>query len=548
LRVRIVCRDHESNKILPRKARALADATGWALDSGPDPQADLNVFLGYIEYGERFSDWRKTPTAAYFTHHEIGTPYKEMWWELAAQRAGLRVVSSSKYYQELEPYGPTARARPPVDVELFTPSEPHQQPARPVVGLSGYVDGQQRKGANLALRLAGDERFHLVATGRGWPVRVQHERPYTDLPDFYRGLDVYLCTATIEGVPMPPLEALACGVPIVIPRDVGMMDDLGECAGIFRYDTGNYASMVEALEQACFGGGAVDREALRALIVRRYTPTTWGQDWQQAAEDFLHNAPPPVLEVDRHGQRGLYVVAYGDASRKCAKGALSTFKKYHPDIPMALVSDTALGVEDILIQEPDDKDIGGRHQKTKIYDWAPREWQYVLYLDADTETVAPFAYFLYTVLQDGWDMVICKNPVKYHVASRMIRPDNKDECEHTFNQLGTDQLIQLNGGVFAFQRNPRVQAFFTAWHAEWQRWGKRDQAALLRALFQHPLRLYVLTNHWNYITRYNDPPREEACGLLHYPMTARRWRGIIQGRSDSEEAWGAVQRFQRTGR
>jgi hypothetical protein len=124
----------------------------------------------------------------------------------------------------------------------------------------------------------------------------------------------------------------------------------------------------------------------------------------------------------------------------------------------------------------------------------------------------------------------------------MNRPDNLDECQATFLRTGTDELIQLNGGVFAFRRNERTREFFDAWHAEWQRWGKRDQAALLRALFDHPLKLYVLGNEWNTITRYDDP--KISAGILHYPLTARRWRGLIHPRLDDPEAWAQVKEFE----
>jgi hypothetical protein len=142
---------------------------------------------------------------------------------------------------------------------------------------------------------------------------------------------------------------------------------------------------------------------------------------------------------------------------------------------------------------------------------------------------------------DGWDMTIAKNPAKYHLAWQMKRSDNHDECDYTFGRLSTGELVQLNGGVFAFQRNDRTAQFFHAWHTEWQKWGKRDQGALLRAMFDYPVKLYVLENYpWNTITRYDD--REDAC-IKHYPMTARRWRGKVRSDSRSKEAWAVVEKF-----
>ena len=119
------------------------------------------------------------------------------------------------------------------------------------------------------------------------------------------------------------------------------------------------------------------------------------------------------------------------------------------------------------------KKIEEQTEKTKIYALAPADWEYVMYLDADTEIIADIS-FLYDVLADGWEMVICKNPGRFHVCANMVRPDNPDECAKTFAVMGTKEATQLNGGVFAFRRCERVKAFFDAWHDEWQRWGKRE--------------------------------------------------------------------------
>jgi len=279
-------------------------------------------------------------------------------------------------------------------------------------------------------------------------------------------------------------------------------------------------------------------DALRE-VVSGYTEENWCSDHVQAFESMFgtdKNVSRLEPEPDRHGQRGVFYVAYGDPARRCAESAIQSFRQFMPDIPVALASDRPLNIGEIFVLNKDE-DIGGRSVKTKIYDLSPREWQYIMYLDADTEVTADIS-FLFQLLEDDWDMVICKNPGKYHTIRYMERSDNKDECSYTYNLLGTDQLIQLNGGVFAFQRNERTHLFFDAWHEEWKRWGKRDQAALLRALFQNPVKLNVLTNVWNTITRYDSA--ESSAGILHYPMTARRWRGLIHDRLDSPTAWAQV--------
>jgi glycosyltransferase involved in cell wall biosynthesis len=50
-------------------------------------------------------------------------------------------------------------------------------------------------------------------------------KTYPEMADFYRGLDVYLCTSDHEGLPTPAIEAAMCGVPIVSVA-VGVMTEL----------------------------------------------------------------------------------------------------------------------------------------------------------------------------------------------------------------------------------------------------------------------------------------------------------------------------------
>ena len=553
MNVHIICRDLNEDKILPRLAKTLAERTGWTLSESPDPKADLNYWMIYITYAESNSDFKATPTAAYFSHYEPDSPFKAHWWGDASNAVDGCILTARKYDIMLPSHTPKFFVRPPVDANLFTlridPSRIEN--IKPRIGVSGFVDKRSfRKNDSLIKLLAEkySDRYEIVGCGVGWSVPTKYYE-YKDLPAFYHSLDLLLCPSSIEGIPMPPLEVLACGVPIVIPNSVGLLDDLPVMAGITRYTSGNFRMMVEAIEKSLITD--YDPRALRKVITDIYTPSHWCADHENAFAELLKSKSRSKTitakekrerESDRHGSRGVYYVAFGNNARNCAVSAMKSFRQFMP-VPIALASDKPLGGEDIFI-ESRDEDIGGRSVKTKIYDLTPPDWQYVLYLDADTEVIAPVG-FLYELLEDGFDMVICKNPGKYHTARQMVRSDNKNECDETFNRIGTDELIQLNGGVFSFQRNERTATFFRAWHEEWIRYGKRDQAALLRSLFAHPLKLCVLGSEWNTITRYDS--RERAAAILHYPMTARRWRGVINHPLNSPEAWKEVDKFESQG-
>lgn len=531
--VHIICRNYTEDRIIPRLARDLAEGTGWTLGDRPDPTARLNYFFPYLEW-ERFQDFKATPSAAWFTHIDTAQPGKVSIWDQAAQAVDLRLTSARQYADQLATWGPTGLVTPPLDRTKFTLAADKPATDKPVVGVSGFVYPGGRKGESLIQQLQQNnlaDLIHLRASGQGWPVTDQKLWPWERMEVFFQGLDVYLCTAEIEGVPYPPLEALACGVKVVIPRGVGLLDQLPDAEGIFRYKAGNFRSLLAALKKAI--ASPWNRRELRS-ITARFTPLAWATD-HDIAVDKLFNPHPPVVQTANGGQ-GFFYVAYGDPARACAERAIASVKVFMPETPVALVSDQPLGAEDIFIEHPD-SDIGARSVKTQIYDLAPADWERIIYLDADTELIADVS-FLFDLLKDGWESFFCYNPAQYVLAREMKRPDNGDECEETFELYGTDNFVQLNGGVFGFRRCPATEALFRAWHTEWQRHGRRDQAALDRALWAHPLRLITLGNEWNTVTRYIDA--ERSAGILHYPMTARRWRGLVNGRLDSDEAWARV--------
>jgi hypothetical protein len=532
VKVNIVAAKIDNEKrILPRLARILADGTGWSLSVKPSPKADVNYFFPYLEYA-------KTPTqkVAWFTHKDIRGLEKTHRWDDVAQQVDLRLFSAPIYRSDLEQYGLTFQVTPPLDREKFRISQTFTSHPRPVVGTSGYIYNSGRKGETLLASLRDSKTGRGVewrATGRGWPVPTKAYL-WEDMEKFYQDLDVYVCTSVVEGVGYGPLEALACGIKVVIPRGVGVFDDLPHTPGIVHYEAGNPEDLERALREVL--ASSVDPEELRSST-DSYTTEAWCKTNTEALE-VLSTAGSAL--PDWQGHSGVYYVAFGEPSRACAKAAIQTWKKFMPEVPVALCSDRPLGGEDILIRVPE-VDVGARSQKIRIYDLAPQEWDYVLYLDADTELIQPVP-FLFQALQDGWEFLICKNPGKFVLSSHMGRSDNTDECKQTFDLWGTDQMTQWNGGVFSFRRCPRVQRFFQVWHEEWQRWGKRDQGALLRALWRNPPLMYPLGNEWNLVPTYD--PVERSAGILHHPMSARRWQGLITGRSDSPEAWAAVRKFE----
>ena len=211
-----------------------------------------------------------------------------------------------------------------------------------------------------------------------------------------------------------------------------------------------------------------------------------------------------------------------------------------PDIPIALCAASPIGPEDLLIEQPD-SDVGGRRAKLRAYELTPPEWRAVLYLDADTEVVAPI-YQYFEWIEDGWEFVICKDPHLMDTMAAFERRNNKDERAELEREISTLNTLQINGGRYGLAGTNGLKRF-QRWRTEWERHAQRDQGALVRALYADPLKVMWLGNEWNTFPKYERGIK--TAGLMHYPGDARRWRGLIPGRIDSPEAWAMVQRFER---
>jgi hypothetical protein len=412
------------------------------------------------------------------------------------------------------------------------------------LGTSGFVYKTTRKGEDLAYKLSQSElgqSLNLVASGHGWQGFKTKLYDWDEIQDFYKSLDVYLSTSVVEGLGYGVLEALACGVPVIVPKDVGIYDELGWGTGIFRYNKGDFEDMCLCIELCIqmINSGFFEfddgRDKLRTLT-NRFTSEAWVNDHLNAFEELLYTIPESKNKGDLNGKMGIYYVSYGQPAKECFKRALNGVRKHLGDIPVCLVSDAKVESEhDYIFIEYPDNDIGARGNKTLIYELAPKEWEYVVYMDSDTEVISPDVMFLFDLLKDGWELVFCTNPSDYALVKEMNRPDNQDEMEELVELLGTDDLLQYNGGLFAMRRCENTQKILNGWHEQWKVYAKRDQAALDRSLYSNPIRIYTLGVEWNTVTRYYKA--ERSAGVLHFPMMARRYVGKVPGRLDSEEAW-----------
>lgn len=267
----------DDNHVVPRMARWLVERNGWTCSSEPRDDVAVNYYLPYLKF-EPHSHPANTRSAAWFTHRETGTEWKMAQWSIAARHVDIPVITSPVYATDL----PHARfVTPGVDVDLFYRRE---EIARGIgrVGTAGV--GQPRKGPHLIVDLFySDVAKQVQVVGLNWPfphVTLEHDE---QMPFFYSGIEVYLCTSLEEGVPEPVLEALACDTKVCIPHGVGICDMLPGVAGIRHYQKGNGRDMLRALKLALADQPAPG--SLRRVVMDGYTKYEWCASHRRALEN-----------------------------------------------------------------------------------------------------------------------------------------------------------------------------------------------------------------------------------------------------------------------
>jgi glycosyltransferase involved in cell wall biosynthesis len=221
-----------------------------------------------------------------FTHPSHGTRgWPRLVWAL---NRSTRVLSmSSVHAKSLRRHG-VRRSRvrveiPGVDPALFTN---HERSGRGRVVLnSAYYPRKAAETWLEVVRLLPQRDFVLL--GRGWTESPHAdvlgrlgnleclEVAYEDYPDIYRTADVFLSTSTVEGGPMPLLEAMMSNVvPVVSATGFGPdVVDHGRTGYVFPVGAAP-ATIAELIERAYLLDTAV-RPSVTHLTPERYAEAVW---------------------------------------------------------------------------------------------------------------------------------------------------------------------------------------------------------------------------------------------------------------------------------
>jgi glycosyltransferase involved in cell wall biosynthesis len=277
-RVHIACFD--DGHIVPRMMSWLADGLGWSIGNYLDPDPDVTNYYGpYTMFGQYGRSAGKS--TGWFTHMETSNLAKMEIWNRASKAIDLPLLTSPVYQPDLPK---SALVTPGVDQNHFVPVN-KKLPGKGIVGVVGVP--QPRKGLELAkaiLDLGVANNVRIV--GGQWEGFEKSESiPYEQMPEFYAGIDLLVCTSLEEGIPAPPFEALACGVPVVVPIGVGALDLLPDVPGIYRYGKGDDTAMNSAITVAL--SEKHDRSTLRDTVAP-FTVQAWVDSHAVALEELLH--------------------------------------------------------------------------------------------------------------------------------------------------------------------------------------------------------------------------------------------------------------------
>ncbi len=97
--------------------------------------------------------------------------------------------------------------------------------------------------------------------------------PSDELPDWYRGAELFVYPSLLEGFGLPVLEAMACGVPVVCSQADGLLEVAGAAACTFAAE--DEAALTASLRS--LSADPAQRDHLRRLGLAQAARFSWGK-------------------------------------------------------------------------------------------------------------------------------------------------------------------------------------------------------------------------------------------------------------------------------
>lgn len=178
-----------------------------------------------------------------------------------------------------------------VDLELFRPMGPDRftarSPGRPLVlGWAGnsrwQAEKEDFKGLHTLLKpVVAELQEEGYAVELSLCDSVEKLTPHHEMPEWYAGIDVYVCPSKIEGTPNPVLECMACGVPFISTR-VGIVPEAsGELQSGFILKERSRRALKEKIMELC------EHPEMLARLSAENLQSIQGWAWRDKARQFI---------------------------------------------------------------------------------------------------------------------------------------------------------------------------------------------------------------------------------------------------------------------
>jgi alpha-1,3-rhamnosyl/mannosyltransferase len=156
-------------------------------------------------------------------------------------------------------------------------NKPHKNLTRLVVAFSKSALNNQHSAIHLVIAGAWDNRYPEAKQVAAGNEHIHFLGPINDadLPALYSGALTFAFISEYEGFGFPPLEAMACGTPVVASNTSSLPEVIGD-AGLL-VDPHDVEAIAGVLEQI------IDDEGLRLNLKQRSLERAAQFSWEQTA-------------------------------------------------------------------------------------------------------------------------------------------------------------------------------------------------------------------------------------------------------------------------
>jgi glycosyltransferase involved in cell wall biosynthesis len=152
--------------------------------------------------------------------------------------------------------------------------------------LDAYAEIRRRGITAWPLVLAGGRGWrddaileHAGRLGLGDAIRFTGFVPEEEIPLWYNAADFFVYPSAYEGFGLPPLEALACGTPVVASNRSSLPEVLGDAAVLV--DPGDTSAIADGMQRM------LEDDSLRSRLSSMGPRRASAFSWRRMAEETL---------------------------------------------------------------------------------------------------------------------------------------------------------------------------------------------------------------------------------------------------------------------